>query len=230
MGEVGSVGHATRGYFLEIFSETLEILRTEAMDHLVTGTIANACHLGDAWDPGGDIDLLVTKGDAERCLEIFPSHGYAVHVHDPSWIFKVAKPNVTVDLIFVSGERVELDEGMLRHSVEKRFESLAVRVPSVEDMTMLSVAIDSELRQGYWYDAMRFLRLVRDWEYLLERAETVAPTKTLGALLYALDAGIDIPSAVLDRLGWSIPEDRDGRHAVETSHICDASPPSNPAR
>ena len=64
MQEVGSVGHATRGYFLEVFGETLDILRTEAMDNLVTGTIANACHLGDDWDPGGDIDLLVTKGDA----------------------------------------------------------------------------------------------------------------------------------------------------------------------
>ncbi|MGH9167740.1 MAG: hypothetical protein ACRD02_07955 [Acidimicrobiia bacterium] len=198
------MGHATREYFREVFGETLEILCREAMDHLVTGTIANFCHLGDAWDPGGDIDLLITKDDAERCLEIFPGHGYAVHVHDPSWIFKVAKPNVTVDLIFVSGERIELDEGMVRHSVERGFEGLAVRLPSVEDMTMLSVAIDSELRQGYWYDALRYLKLVQDWGYLLERAEAVAPTKTLGALLYALDAGIDIPGEVLDQLGRSI--------------------------
>ncbi|MGH8946342.1 MAG: hypothetical protein ACRDVL_09340, partial [Acidimicrobiia bacterium] len=128
-------------------------------------------------------------------------HGYAVHVHDPSWIFKVAKPNVTVDLIFVSAERIELDEGMVRHSVERGFEGLAMRVPSVEDMTMLSVAIDSELRQGYWYDAMRYLKLVRDWEYLLGRAEAVAAAKMLGALLYALDSGIDVPGTVLDRLG-----------------------------
>lgn len=194
------MGDATRKYFLAVFEEATTILHDNQIDHLVIGSIVNSVHLGSDWEPGSDIDFLVRKQDAERCLEIFPSYGYSTHIRDPYWIFKVAKPNMTIDLIFRASLRVELDDEMLSASVAKPFEHLEIRVPSVEDMTLLYVLLDDEQRQGYWYDAMQYLRRTGDWDYLVKRAERYGPRKMLSALLYAGESGIDVPERALDAL------------------------------
>jgi putative nucleotidyltransferase-like protein len=193
------VGDATRVYFLGVFSETLEILESNDIAHLVIGSIANVVHFGDAWEPRSDIDLLVSQDDAGRCLEIFPAHGYATHVRDPSWIYKIAKPNVTIDLIFKSADRIEMGPDILERSELRQFEGLTLRVPSVEDMAVHFVLMDTDERQGHWYDAMRYFRVVTDWEYLINRGRQLAPRKFLAALLYAQEIGIKIPD---DPIRW----------------------------
>jgi hypothetical protein len=194
------MGDATEKYFLAVLEETQSILSDHGIEHLVIGSIANSSHLGDPWEAGSDIDFLVTKEDADRCLEIFPSYGYAMHVRDPYWIYKAAKPNVTVDLIFRASLRVELDDEMLGASVTRPFEHLELRVPAVEDMTLLYVLLDTDERQGYWYDAMRYMRVVEDWDYLLTRAERYGPRKMLSALLYAAESHITIPERAIEVL------------------------------
>ena len=194
------MGDATRKYFLAVFEEALTILRDNEIEHLVIGSIVNAVHLGADWESGSDIDFLVRKQDAQRCLEIFPTYGYSTHVRDPYWIFKAAKPNVTVDLIFKASSRVELDDEMLGASVLKRFEHLELRIPSVEDMALLFVLLDTDERQGYWYDAMQYIRRTDDWDYLVKRAERYGPRKMLAALLYAGESGAEVPERALDAL------------------------------
>jgi hypothetical protein len=171
----------------------------------VIGSIANTAHLGDTWEAGSDIDFLMTKADADRALEIFPTYGYSMHVRDPYWIYKAAKPNVTIDLIFKASLRVELDDEMLAASVVRRFDRFELRVPAAEDMTLLYVLLDTDDRRGYWYDAMRFLRVVDDWDYLLTRAERYGPRKMLSALLYAAESHIPIPERAIEvLLGLSV--------------------------
>jgi hypothetical protein len=194
------MGDATEKYFLAVFEEALAILEDNAVEHLVIGSIVNAVYLDVDWEPGSDIDFLVRKRDAERCLEIFPAYGYSTHVRDPYWIFKAAKPNVTVDLIFRASSRVELDDEMLSASTVQPFEHLHVRVPSIEDMALLFVLLDTDERQGYWYDAMQYLRRTSDWDYLVKRAERYGPRKMLSALLYAGESGIEVPQRALDAL------------------------------
>jgi hypothetical protein len=194
------MGDATRAYFLNVVSEVLDLLEVHAVVHLVIGSIADAVHLDDGWATRSDFDLLVTHEDAERCLEIFPEHGYATHVRDESWIYKMAKPNVTVDLIFRSANRIELTREMMERSVVKPFETRTVRVPSVEDMAVQYVLMDSENRPGNWYVAMQYLRRVGDWRYLADRGRELAPRKVLAALLYGQEIGIEVPADAVCRL------------------------------
>lgn len=193
------MGDATRLYFLGVFSETLELLEANEIDYLVIGSIANAVHFGDSWEPSSDIDLLVSQEDAARCIELFAAHGYATHVRDPDWIYKVAKPNVTIDLIFKSADRIEMGPEILARSHVRLFEGLMLRVPSVEDMAVHFVLMDTDERRGHWYDAMRYLRAVEDWDYLIARGRQLAPRKFLAALLYAQEIGITIPD---DPIRW----------------------------
>jgi hypothetical protein len=62
-------------------------------------------------------------------------HGYATHVRDAKWIFKIAKPNVAVDLILPAGERIEIDPDFAGRSVIRRLDGVALPVPCVEDMS-----------------------------------------------------------------------------------------------
>jgi hypothetical protein len=194
------MGDATEKYFLAVFEETLTILHDHDIEHLVIGSIANSAHLGSRWDSASDIDVLVTKAGADRCLEIFPRYGYAQHVRDTYWIYKMAKPNVTIDLIFKASGRVELDDQMLDAATELSFEDLKVRAPAPEDMALLFILLDTDERQGYWYDAMKYLRIVEDWDYLLNRAERYGPRKVLSALLYAAESHIPIPDRAIEVL------------------------------
>jgi hypothetical protein len=199
------MGDATEKYFLAVLDETLTILHDNDIEHLVIGSVANTAHLGDHWEAGSDIDFLISKADAERCLEIFPTYGYATHVRDTYWIYKAAKPNVTIDLIFKASSRVELDDEMLAASVTRPFERFELRVPAVEDMALLFVLLDTDDRQGYWYDAMRYLRIVDDWDYFLARAERYGPRKMLSALLYAAESHIEVPERAIEvLLGLSV--------------------------
>lgn len=194
------MGDATKTYFLDVFGEALAILRKEEMTGFLIGSFAHSCHFRDDWDPASDIDLLLTKEDADQCLEVFPQHGFSTHVRDPNWIYKVAKPNVTIDLIFVAGDRIRIDEDLRNHSLHQFFEGLEVDVPSIEDMALVSVCTDKEDKRGHWYEAMRYLRRIEDWDYLFQRSRSVAPSKMLAALLYAEDIGIQIPKKMKDGL------------------------------
>ena len=122
-------------------------------------------------------------------------------MRDPSWIFKVAKPNVTIDLIFRSEGRTEMGAEILQRAEMKAFEGLTVRVPSVEDMSVHEILMDTDERPGHWHGAMTYLKHVRDWDYLIERARCLAPRKVLAALLYADDVGVTIPHGALRALG-----------------------------
>jgi hypothetical protein len=194
------MGDATRTYFLEVFGEAVQLLERNALPHLVIGSMARSAILGDGWEPGSDIDFLMTKDDAAAVVDLFSAQGYACHVRDETWIYKVAKPNVTVDLIFLSADAIELDEEIQAHGTLATFEGLTLRVPSVEDLFVQNVLLDSLERQGFWYDAMRYLREVEDWSYLISRGQRFAPKKILAALLYAKETGERLPPGVIDSL------------------------------
>lgn len=194
------MGDATRNYFLSVFEETLSILEQHDVPHLVVGSVANSAYLRVGWEPASDVDILVTKEDADRCLEIFPTYGYAKHIRDPSWIYKVGMPNMTIDIIFKASRIVELDDEMFSASTVQSFERFDIRVPSIEDMALLFVLLDTDERQGYWYDAMKYLRRIHDWDYLVKRGERYASRKLLSALLYAAESNIDVPERAIDAL------------------------------
>jgi hypothetical protein len=121
-------------------------------------------------DEAEDVDVLIRSVDAEPLLGRFSQGGYAVHRLDRRWIYKVAKPDVTVDLIFRAGERIELDDEHLGRSSVVDLEGTAVPVPAAEDLAVMKAVFDGEDRQGRWYGAIRLLKhFPIDWDYLAAR-------------------------------------------------------------
>jgi hypothetical protein len=47
---------------------------------------------------------------------------------------------------------------------------------------------------------MRYLRLVEDWEYFVERGRKLRPIKVLSALLYAQETGLRVPETAVEAL------------------------------
>lgn len=200
-GYLPTMAGATAHFFHDVLSETLQVMDSAGAAYLVIGGVATTAYLGEPLDDEDDIDLLIRTDDAERLLEVFERAGYATHRRDEEWVYKVGKPDVTVDLIFRSAEHIELDEDHLSHSRTISHEDIDLRVPAPEDLVILKAAFDAEDRQGRWYSALKLIRSCSiDWDYLSRRGATLMPDRILSLLLYAKDEGIDVPEAALSEL------------------------------
>jgi hypothetical protein len=200
-GYVAAVGGATREYYREVLEDATNILSDAGAAHLVIGGLATRALLDMPLDLAEDIDVLVRAADADRLLDRFSAEGYATHRQDPRWIYKAAKPDVTVDLIFRAGEVIRLDELHLARSTKTGLEGSILPVPAPEDLIVMKVVFDADDRQGRWYGAISLLQhLAIDWTYLAERGATYAPRRVLSLLLYASDLGISVPDEAIARL------------------------------
>jgi predicted nucleotidyltransferase len=195
------VGEATREFFLSTLADTVARFEDQRVDYLLIGGLAMAAVLGLPCDTEEDIDVFVRPEDAERLLEVFAAAGYATHRRDEHWVYKVARPNVTVDLIFRAGERIVLDDDHLRRARPGAIDGIKMPVAGVEDLVVMKAIFDSPDRPGRWYQCLRLLQPADpDWGYLAERALQYAPARVLSLLLYATTAGLPVPSWVLRQL------------------------------
>ncbi len=196
------MGEATREYFLSTLADTVARFEQHGVDYLLMGSLASADVLGRSWGTEEDIDVFLRREDAERLLEVFAAAGYATHRRDERWVYKVARPNVTVDLIFRAGERIRLDDDHLRHARMGSVDGIHVPMPGVEDLLVMKSIFDSPERQGHWYQCVALLqRPELDWDYLAERAVQYGPDRVLSLLLYATTTGVRVRPSVLCRLG-----------------------------
>lgn len=201
-GTYGPVGGATFDFYLQVLRETVGIIRSAEAEHLVIGGIAERVHFGRPLSPTEDIDVLIRRQDAEPLLEQFAERGFATHVRDATWIFKAARPDVTVDLIFRAGETIELDERQLARSRIAERDGVALRIPAPEDVVVMKAVFDAPGRGANWYTAVELLRrLPIDWDYLCERGEMHGRRRTLSLALYVADLGIEVPESAIARLG-----------------------------
>jgi predicted nucleotidyltransferase len=195
------MGGATRAFYLEVLEDCLRILRDAGADHLVIGSAAVRSLLGRPLDHSEDVDVFIRERDAERLLGVFAREGYATHRRDERWIYKVARPDVTFDLIFEQSEFIPLDDEHLRRADRLDVEGISLPVPSAEDLAVMRAAFDGDERRGRWYDALALFRSFDiDWDYVVDRGAAHAPRRVLAALLYATDAGVDVPKEALARL------------------------------
>jgi hypothetical protein len=195
------MGAATPEFYREVFQETLAIIGAAGADSLLIGGLATRALLDMPLDEKEDIDALIRLQDAEKLLDAFANEGYATYRRDPRWIFKAARPDVTVDLIFRAGEKIEMDEEHLAHSVTTDLEGVSVRVPGPEDLIIMKAVFDGPDRPNRWYDALKLMQhLPVDWDYLARRGTAFAPRRVLSLLLYATDAGVDVPGPAVSGL------------------------------
>jgi predicted nucleotidyltransferase len=190
---------------VSVLAEALGILEARGCPHLVIGSIATAVYLGKEWSPTQDIDLFVPKGEAEGLLEAFRDGGYAVYRKEPDWLYKVARPNVTIDLIFLASESIGLDDEMLSRAVTADFKGVPIRIPAREDLLAMKAITDTLERQGHWYDCLQLLQDGPvDWAYLGRRAVANNPERLLAFLLYARTAGAAVSGQTVKMLAAEV--------------------------
>jgi hypothetical protein len=195
------MGAATLEFYVEVLNDALGLLSDAGADHLVIGSVATKCLLSQPLDPAEDMDVLIRHRDADKLLDVFSRRGYATHRRDPRWIYKAARPDVTIDLIFRAGESIELDEQHLARATTRETEGIPLPVPAPEDLLIMKAVFDRYDRPGRWYDAISLMRhLPMDWEYLAQRGRELAPRRVLSLLPYAADSRISIPEMALSRL------------------------------
>ncbi len=195
------MGGATRDYYLEVLQDAINILDEADADYLVIGGLATRGLLDMPLNLAEDIDVLVRPEDADGLLTRFSAQTYATHRRDEGWIYKAAKPDVTVDLVFRAGEVILLDQLHIARSTTIQMEGVTLPVPSPEDLVVMKAVFDADDRQGRWYGAISLLQQVAiDWLYLAERGAKYAPRRVLSLLLYATDLGIRVPDEAVSRL------------------------------
>lgn len=193
------MGAATEDYWMSVLSESLDLLEVRGSPYLVIGSLATGHYLEQEWNPMQDIDFFLEPGEAEQLLEPFREAGFSVYRKDERWLYKVAKPNVTIDFIFLASEAVELDRTHLTRARPAELKGVPFPVPAPEDLFVMKVLTDNLERQGHWYDCLRLIgRSDIDWGYLQERALATSPARVLAALLYARTAGVAVDRATVD--------------------------------
>jgi hypothetical protein len=195
------MGGATRDFYVDVLAEALSLLSARGADHLVIGGLASRALLSMPLSEAEDVDVLVRPDDAGALLEAFARQGYATSRPDERWIYKAAMPDVTIDLIFRAGERIELDDEHLSHSTTVELEGIPLPVPAPEDLAVMKAVFDGQNRQGRWYGALDLLRHFSiDWDYLVRRGHELAPARVLSLLLYASEDGVDVPDSAIGQL------------------------------
>jgi predicted nucleotidyltransferase len=196
-----AMGEATKEYFLAVLAEAVRLMDDNDFPHLVIGSLATGTLLDKEWVPGDDIDFFVRGQDTEAELETFEKIGYSVYRKDERWLYKVARPNVTIDLIFRASESIELEDEMLERSSLVRYDGVSIRIPAPEDSVVMKAITDSDERREHWYDCVQILeRHPIDWDYLCRRALASSPGRILALLLYAQTGDAEIPGEAIHRL------------------------------
>lgn len=200
------MGGPTEEEFLAVLDEALELLKESGHPHAVIGGIATTALLDSGWNvKRADLDFLVRTSDADEILESFREQGFAVWKKDPSWLYKAARPDVTLDVIFKSSGNIELDEDFISSLQIHEFEKRKLPTPCPEDLLTTKVLAHKEEAPGHWFDSLELLRKYDfDWEYLLTRAKKHGAKRMLSFLLYAQTDEIAVPDSLIDRLRESV--------------------------
>ena len=164
--------------------EVADALEAEGVRYVVIGGIASALYGRPR--ASDDLDLLVTKPDAERTLEALAGAGFETERTNDQWIYKAFRDGVQVDVIFWLKGDVYLDEEMVSRA--RRFDIGGRSIPVVppEDLIVVKAIIHDEQTPRHWGDALGLVANCDDldWDYLIHRGRHGA-RRLLALLVYA---------------------------------------------
>lgn len=94
---------------------------------------------------------MVLPTRVDELLGTFEESGYSSYRKWDSYLYKVARPNVTIDLMFKTQGGSQLDEEMLRRSGREELEGIGFRVPSPEDQALMKAlgCIDEQAERSH---------------------------------------------------------------------------------
>jgi hypothetical protein len=199
------MGIATEEYWVSVLDEGVRLLRRSGCPYLVIGSLATGFYIGNDWNPSHDIDFFIPRARAESMLAEFEGAGFSSYRKDERWLFKVARPNVTIDLIFLASYSIELDEELMHRSAAANFKGVELRIAAPEDLIVMKAIADSPDFRGNWYESLGLVeRGGIDWDYLEHRSLTNGPERLLAFLLYARTAGVEIPERTVKVLAGEV--------------------------
>src|SRR5918992_2892799 len=124
------VDEAQKKRFREVLARTIELTEGAGIAYVIAGSLCSN-HWGRP-SPAADIDLVVAPQDAEALLGTLADSGYETTKHDPQWLFKATKDDVTIDIIFELEGALYLDDDMLSHSTIEDVGGIKLRLMSAE--------------------------------------------------------------------------------------------------
>ena len=185
--------------FWNVFDRTVEIMGHEALPFFVIGGIPTV-HFGyPIWNAEReDIDLLLTKENAEAALAALEKDGCKREKSEREWMFKASSDGVTIDLIFRPGDVFELDHEMMERARSEKFGGRVMTMASPEDIVVM-------LSESYQEDSPIRLKNILgilsrndlDWDYMLWRTKDHGRLRLLSFLIYADSKDILLPTSVL---------------------------------
>jgi predicted nucleotidyltransferase len=184
--------------FLSVLREAIRVMDDAGFPYVIFGGIASS-----VWGrprETHDIDFFIQPQDADRALQAFDDAGFDTLRKDPQWLYKAAKDNALVDIIFRSQGDIYLDEEMAARAVMKDFRSQAVKLIPAEDLLVQKAVVYEEDVPHQWYDAVAIVSQPQlDWDYVVRRA--VHGTKrVLSLLIYAQSNDQFVPNEVVRKL------------------------------
>ncbi|MBD0349337.1 MAG: nucleotidyltransferase [Thermoleophilia bacterium] len=127
------------------------------------------------WARGGadtdhDLDLMVTKEDAERALEALAAEGMRIERPPEDWLYKAYDGEVLIDLIF-QPTGVAITDEVLERAEEREVNAVRMKVLPVEDVlvTKLLAMGEHELDYDPVLEIARTLREQIDWTEVRSR-------------------------------------------------------------
>ena len=143
-----------------------------------------------------DIDLFIGEADLEKSMEALESAGFEVTRTHPTWLFKGRRNGATVDVLYVLGRILALEDEMLERSVVVDVDGVDLRLIGREDLAVGQAGAAKPEVPIHWFQAVDLLRADDiDWPYVARRA-AVAPDLRIALLRYLRHAGGNVPEEI----------------------------------
>jgi predicted nucleotidyltransferase len=187
--------------FLEVLDEATDAVREAGIPFVIIGGIASAALGRPRWNPeGADVDMFVRVQDAQTAQDALAQAGFETGEGEPHWVLKVARNDVTVDIIFRAAGDLYLDEEMLSRAELTEFRGRKLPLVSREDLLVMKALAFGEQTPSYWHEALGIIaRGELDWDYLIRRARHGA-RRILSLLLYAQSNDLPVPARAVQEL------------------------------
>lgn len=193
---------------INLFAEAVQILNDSPLDYMIGGGVS-LNYYGLERDTK-DIDVFVSKNEAEPLLRFFEKAGWLTKFTDGRWLYQATKgegvlsfkKNNTVDVIFRNSGPIDITPKILKHAIKTEFLNLPIKIPSIEDLVLFKIYSQQLYSQHHWNDAVWLLDNYAnnfDWNYFLENAAAYSKV-TLGFLLLADSDRGAVPYHVIKKI------------------------------
>ncbi|MDQ3940747.1 MAG: nucleotidyltransferase family protein [Actinomycetota bacterium] len=198
MGEDFEKSEVDEETLLAVLSDAQDALASSDIPYLLIGGIPSAVYGRPRSTE--DLDIFIKPEHNDDALAALDAAGFETKKAEPEWLYKAAKKDVLVDVIFRAEGNFYLDGTMIERAVETDYKGRKVLLVPPEDLLVMKAVATEEEIAHYWFDALAILVQTEiDWDYLLERSQH-GTKRMLSLLVYAQSSDLLVPEEVIRKL------------------------------